>query len=135
MRLFFRTLFLSATETTMFLLRKGVFGGLPTGPAMPEWAVEVMLHRERGCFSFLEPFSGFFGQTGPMLPLFRPLSAVLRRSYYYVGARFGAKLTRLWQNTAIPTDAAKLLNPRYMQIESRKARFKTEIDPSIPARK
>ena len=63
-----------ACITKMFLLRKGVFGGLPTGPAMPEWAVEVMLHRERGCFSFLEPFPGIFGQTSPMPP---PLSCSL----------------------------------------------------------
>lgn len=35
----------------------------------------------------------------------------------------------------MPTDAAILLNPRYMHSESRKDRFKTEIDPSIPARR
>jgi hypothetical protein len=51
------------------------------------------------------------------------------------GAHFGNKLTKLWQNTAMPTADAKLLNPRYMQIDSRNARFKTEMEPSIPARK
>ena len=61
--------------------------------------------------------------------------AAPRRRGAYAGARFGAKFTKLWQNTAMPTAAAKLLKPRYMQIESRNARFKTEMDPSIPARK
>ena len=119
----------------MFLLRKGVFGGLLTRPVEQEWAAEVKLHRERGGFSVFERFAGVSGQTSPRPPLFRPPFAVLRWSGGYVGARFGARLTRLWQKTAMPTDAAKLLKPRYMQIESRNARFKTEIEPSIPARK
>ena len=94
-----------------------------------------MLHRLRGGFPDFERFPGISGQTAPMRPLVRPLFAVLRWSGDYVGTRFGARLTRLWQKTAMPTDAAKLLNPRYMQIASRNARFKTEIEPSIPARK
>ena len=100
-----------------------------------EWANEAMLHREQGGFSVYARFAGISGQTSPMPLLIHPPFAVLRWSGDYVGARFGARLTRLWQKTAMPTDAAKLLKPRYMQIESRNARFKTEIDPSIPARK
>ena len=43
--------------------------------------------------------------------------------------------TRLWQKTPRPTRHWKLLNPRYWQRRSPNARFKTEIEPSIPARK
>ena len=112
-----------------------VFGGPPVELVEPEWVANVMLNHEQMFFLFMKRFSVVFWQTRPILIRFRSCFTVWRKRGDYVGARFGAKFTRLWQNTAIPTAAAKLLNPRYMQIESRNARFKTEIDPSIPARK
>lgn len=90
---------------------------------------------DKARFSVMERFRTVFSQTRPMLHVSHLYFVVLRWLGDYVGARFGAKLTRLWQNTAMPTAAAKLLNPRYMQIDSRNARFKTEMDPSMPARK
>src|SRR3989304_8507916 len=51
---------------------------------------------------------------------------------HFPGGR--ANTTRLWQKMLKPTEAAKLLNPRYGQRSSRNARFKTEMLPSIPAR-
>jgi hypothetical protein len=90
---------------------------------------------DKGHFSFVERFWTVFSQTRPTVRV-SPLHFVaLWRLGDYIGARFGTSLTRLWQNTAMPTAAAKLLNPRYRQIDSRNARFKTEMEPSIPARK
>ena len=89
----------------------------------------------RGRFSFVEQFRTAFVQTCPMVRVLPLHFVVLRRLGDEAEAYFGARLTRLWQNTAMPTAAAKLLNPRYMQIDSRNARFKTEMEPSIPARK
>lgn len=95
----------------------------------------MMPRADRGYFSFVERFWAVFSQTRPTVRV-SPLHLVaLRRPGGYAGAHFGTRLTRLWQNTAMPTAAAKLLNPRYMQIDSRNARFKTEMEPSIPARK
>jgi len=90
---------------------------------------------DKGRFSFLERFGTVLIQTRPMLRVSPVHFVVLGRLSNCPSAHFGTKLTRLWQNTAMPTAAAKLLNPRYMQIDSRNARFKTEIEPSIPARK
>ena len=95
----------------------------------------MMPGADRGYFSFLEQFRTVFSQTRPMVRVSPVHFVVLRRLGDEAEAYFGSKLTRLWQNTAMPSAAAKLLNPRYMQIDSRNARFKTEIEPSIPARK
>jgi len=97
--------------------------------------IGMMPSADNGHFSFVERFQAVCAQTYPMVRVSPLYFVVLRWLGDYVGARFGAKLTRLWQNTAMPTAAAKLLNPRYMQIDSRNARFKTEMDPSMPARK
>ena len=83
----------------------------------------------------MERLRTVFSQTSSMTSVSHLYFVVLRRLGDYAGAHFDAKLTRLWQNTAMPTAAEKLLNPRYMQIDSRNARFKTEMEPSIPARK
>jgi len=112
-----------------------VFGGSPGGHGERESATVVMLMFQGSHLSVLERFVADCAQTRPTVAVSHPRLAARRRRGGYAGARFGAKFTRLWQNTAMPTAAAKLLNPRYMQIESRNARFKTEIDPSIPARK
>jgi hypothetical protein len=45
-----------------------------------------------------------------------------------------ARIVKLWQKTALPTAEAKFLKPRKQHRASRKARFKHEIVPSIPAR-
>ena len=95
----------------------------------------MMPGADKGHFAFGERFRTVFSQTRPMVRVSPLYFVVLRRLGDYVGTHFGIKLTRLWQNTAMPTAAAKLLNPRYMQIDSRNARFKTEMEPSIPARK
>ena len=104
-------------------------------PAKHKGAIGMLPGTGKGRFSVMERFRTVFSQTRPMVVVSPVHFVVLRRLGDYVGARFGAKLTRLWQNTARPTAAAKLLNPRYMQIDSQNARFKTEMDPSMPARK
>jgi hypothetical protein len=106
-----------------------------SGAEEREGASGMLVMEDEGCFAFLNRFRTILPQTRPMLTVSHPRFCVPWRLGGYAGARFGARLTRLWQKTAIPTAAAKLLNPRYMQIESRNARFKTEMDPSIPARK
>lgn len=108
---------------------------MSTEPHEHEGTVKTMRDRERLRFSLVRRFSTGFWQTRPMVSFSHPRFVTLRQSLGYAGARFRARFTRLWQNTAMPSAAAKLLNPRYMQIESRNARFKTEIDPSIPALK
>ena len=97
--------------------------------------IEMIPRADRGHFLFGERFRTVFSQTRPMVCVPSLSFVVLRQSGDYAAACFGVKLTRLWQNTAMPTAAAKLLNPRYRQIDSRNARFKTEMDPSMPARK
>ena len=90
---------------------------------------------DTGHFCFMERFRAVSSQTRPLVRVSALHFVVLRRLGGYAGAYFGTRLTRLWQNTAMPTAAAKALNPRYRQIDRRNARFKTEMEPSIPARK
>ena len=95
----------------------------------------MMPGANKGLVSFMQQFRTVFSQTWSMTSVSHLYFVVLRRLGDEAEAHFGSRLTRLWQNTAMPTAAAKLLNPRYMQIDSRNARFKTEMEPSIPARK
>lgn len=104
-------------------------------PAKHKGAIGMLPGTGKGRFSVMERFRTVFSQTRPMVVISPVHFVVLRRLGGYAEAHFGIRLTRLWQNTAMPTAAAKLLNPRYMQIDSRNARFKTEMDPSMPARK
>ena len=112
-----------------------MFRDAPAGAPGHERAGNVALSGDHEDFSLARRFSTGFSQTRPMLTVSHLSFRAPRPEVAYAGARFGARFSRLWQNTAMPTAAAKLLNPRYMQIESRNARFKTEIDPSMPARK
>ncbi len=81
---------------------------------------------------FLIPgaFRTAFVQTRPMVLSVLFISLSCGGSVTKPGS-LRQQVDQVWQNTAMPTAAAKLLNPRYMQIDSRNARFKTEMEPSI----
>ena len=78
-------------------------------------------------FHLYQSFYPDFENTSPR----SPVNPSIYELYFYVRA----SITKLWQKTAHPTLEAKFLNPLKKHLLSLKARFKTEIVPSMPARK